>query len=165
MKRIQVMTHDGTMPMKHKGALVAIFVSLLMILCLGLPTPSHAAAGSVVYKNATGSSGPNSSIILSNCATVSYTAGANVGISCFDPSGDVMYVKDNASDGYHIEMRAQGNNGVGYVCRSYVGAGNGWSACHFGTQMPENTQLILNTVVANGSQLLNVSFKTLLLTS
>ncbi|MFE0187129.1 hypothetical protein [Streptomyces sp. NPDC058989] len=74
------------------------------------------------------------------CVSVNSGGGAKKhGEVCFDPAGDYFWVKDTASDGMSIYMRAlyRGNTQTVFECRNDLGKAAGWTACYFDSEMKE----------------------------
>ncbi|GIG68782.1 hypothetical protein [Phytomonospora endophytica] len=69
-----------------------------------------------------------------------YCAGNGYVSGCVQPYGDVLWIKDNASNGAHVTLKWEDLDGDRYgKCRNTLGADAGWARCN--KDLPENHRI------------------------
>lgn len=90
--------------------------------------------------------------------------------ACFDPAGDVIWVKDTQADGYHADVQMWWGSTAhtdDMTCHSRAGAAGGWAVCTgFAGTIPEDESITLwpmegdaseNIVPSSGGTMINSS--------
>lgn len=141
-------SHTGKVarPMNFKriaGSSAAMATAVALIVLV----PTTASAVPVHAKKARPTSGsPGNS---GHCGSV-LGGGKDAGFACFKKKGDRFWVKDNANDGHHVELRGAVNtSGDGFRC---IGSGRGWQICDFSSEMPEGASFAWYTVLCDGNK-------------